>query len=134
MAYQGVFAKEGEIEHLTDISGADVVGSLVNAPLSVHSEGVRVLPMDTILPSKGTGVVSCVPSDSPADWITLMDLRKKAAYYGIEQAWAELDVVPVIDTPMGDLIAKTLCEQLKIGSPKDTVQLEKAKDTAYTEG
>ncbi|CRK10839.1 hypothetical protein BN1708_020759, partial [Verticillium longisporum] len=25
-------------------------------------------------------------------------------------------------------------EQLKIGSPKDTVQLEKAKDTAYTEG
>ncbi|KAM0285779.1 hypothetical protein ACHAQH_001241 [Verticillium albo-atrum] len=134
MAYQGVFATEGEIEHLTDISGADVIGSLVNAPLSVHSEGVRVLPMDTILPSKGTGVVSCVPSDSPADWITLMDLRKKAAYYGIEQAWAELEVVPVIDTPMGDLIAKSLCEQLKIGSPKDTVQLEKAKDTAYTEG
>lgn len=63
-----------------------------------------------------------------------MDLRKKAAYYGIEQEWAELEVVSIINTPSGDMIAKTLCEQLKIASPKDTVQLEKAKETAYSEG
>lgn len=63
-----------------------------------------------------------------------MDLRKKAAYYGIEQEWAELELLPIIDTPSGDMIAKTLVEQLKINSPKDTVQLDKAKETAYSEG
>lgn len=133
MAYQGLLIKEGETDLLTEINGLDMIGSLVNAPLAIH-KNVRVLPMESILPSKGTGVVTSVPSDSPADYVMTLDLRKKAAYYGIEQEWAELEIIPLIDTPSGDLIAKTLCEQLKISSPKDTVQLEKAKETAYSEG
>lgn len=134
MAYQGILFKEGEYPSVGEIEGPAMIGTLVNAPLSVHTGGVRVLPMESILPTKGTGVVTSVPSDSPADYVMTMDLRKKAAYYGIEQEWAELEIIPIIDTPSGDIIAKTLVESLKISSPKDTVQLDKAKDAAYTEG
>ncbi|KAH7320131.1 hypothetical protein B0I35DRAFT_373646 [Stachybotrys elegans] len=135
MAYQGVFAKEGVIDKAGEIQGTDIVGTLVNAPLSVHKEGVRVLPMDTVLPTKGTGVVTSVPSDSPDDYATVTDLAKKADYYGIQKEWAELEIVPIIDTPSyGDLCAPFLVKKLKIMSPKDTKQLEEAKELAYKEG
>ncbi|CAJ2511877.1 Uu.00g075020.m01.CDS01 [Anthostomella pinea] len=135
MAYQSVFSKEGSIEKVAEIAGSDVVGTLVHAPLSLHTEGVRVLPMETVLPTKGTGVVTSVPSDSPDDYATVTDLAKKAAYYGIKEEWAKMEIIPIIDTPSyGDLCAKTLVEKLKIASPKDTKQLEEAKELAYKEG
>lgn len=135
MAYQGVFETEGKIEKVAEVQGSELIGSLVNAPLSVHKNGVRVLPMDTVLATKGTGVVTCVPSDSPDDFATITDLAKKAEYYGISKEWAELEILPVINTPTyGDLIAPALVKKLKISSPKDTKQLEEAKEIAYKEG
>ncbi|KAM6488588.1 hypothetical protein HDV62DRAFT_32565 [Trichoderma sp. SZMC 28011] len=135
MAYQGIFAKEGSIEKAADILGSDIVGTLVNAPLSLHKEGVRVLPMDTVLPTKGTGVVTSVPSDSPDDFATVTELAKKADYYGIQKEWAELEIFPIIETQSyGDLCAPFLVKKLKIASPKDTKQLEEAKELAYKEG
>lgn len=135
MAYQGIFAKEGVIEKAAEIQGSDIVGTLVNAPLSLHKEGVRVLPMESVLPTKGTGVVTSVPSDSPDDYATVMDLAKKAEYYGIKKEWAELEIFPIIETPSyGDICAKFLVEKLKISSPKDAKQLEEAKELAYKEG
>ncbi|KAI0136910.1 hypothetical protein BJ170DRAFT_603701 [Xylariales sp. AK1849] len=135
MAYQGIFANEDTIEKVAEIQGSDLVGSLVNAPLSLHKDGVRVLPMETVLPTKGTGVVTSVPSDSPDDFATVVDLAKKAEYYGIKKEWAELEIYPIIHTPMyGGLIAPALVNKLKISSPKDTKQLEEAKEIAYKEG
>ena len=135
MAYQGIFANEGVIEKAAEIQGVDMVGTLVNAPLSLHKEGVRVLPMETVLPTKGTGVVTSVPSDSPDDFATVTDLAKKADYYGIAKEWAELEIFPIIDTPSyGDLCAPFLVKKLKINSPKDTKPLEEAKELAYKEG
>ena len=135
MAYQGILAKEGVIEKTADVVGADMVGTLVNAPLSVHKDGVRVLPMETVLPTKGTGVVTSVPSDSPDDCITVADLAKKADYYGIQKEWAELETISIINTPSyGDQCAPFLVKKLKINSPKDTKQLEEAKELAYKEG
>lgn len=135
MAYQGILAEEGVVDKACEIAGADMVGSLVHAPLSLHAEGVRVLPMENVLPTKGTGVVTSVPSDSPDDFATVSELAKKADYYGIDKAWAELEMLPIIDTPSyGDLCAPFLVKKLKIASPKDTKQLEEAKDLAYKEG
>lgn len=134
MAHQGIFAKEGAIEKVAEIQGSDLIGSLVNAPLSFHKDGVRVLPMETVLPTKGTGVVTSVPSDSPDDYATVTDLAKKAEYYGIKPEWAQLEIFPIIDTPTyGDLTAPFLVKKLKISSPKDTKQLEEAKELAYKE-
>jgi leucyl-tRNA synthetase len=142
MAFQGTFFKgedfardASQLQPVLEFTGAEVVGTLVNAPLSIHKEGVRILPMESVLPSKGTGVVTSVPSDSPDDYATVMDLAKKAEYYGIKKEWAELEIPPIIETPSyGKITAKFLVEKMKINSPKDAKQLAEAKDLAYKEG
>ena len=135
MAFQNIFARWGEFPKVADLEGSEVVGTLVQAPLSIHKDGIRILPMETVKASKGTGVVTCVPSDSPDDYATILDLVKKADYYGIKKEWAELDIIPIIETPSyGNLSAKFLVEKLKINSPKDTKPLAEAKDLAYKEG
>ncbi len=133
MAYQNIFPW-GKYERVVGLIGSDVVGTLVNAPLSVHEKGVRILPMETVKPTKGTGVVTCVPSDSPDDYATTLELGKKAAFYGINKEWVIDDILPIIQTPSSNLIAKHLYETLKINSPKDIKQLAEAKEQAYKEG
>ncbi|KAL9599799.1 MAG: hypothetical protein Q9219_003585 [cf. Caloplaca sp. 3 TL-2023] len=142
MAFQGIFFKNrdfpkdaSELNPVAELMGAAVVGTLVNAPLSVHKDGIRILPMDSVSATKGTGVVTSVPSDSPDDFATVTDLGKKADYYGIKKEWAELDIVPIVETPSyGNLTAPFLVKKMKINSPKDTKQLAEAKDLAYKEG
>ena len=79
--------------------------------------------------------MTSVPSDSPDDFQTLTDLRKKPEFYGIDPAWAALEPVPLISTPTyGDLIAPAVVKQLKIQSQKDTKQLAEAKVFAVISG
>ncbi|KAI1940343.1 cytosolic leucyl tRNA synthetase [Ophidiomyces ophidiicola] len=142
MAFQGTFfdmdhfpCDQSELPLVVEAPGSAFVGTLVNAPLSAHKDGVRILPMETVSASKGTGVVTSVPSDSPDDFATFTDLAKKADYYGIKKEWAELEVIPIIETPSyGNLTAPALVKQLKINSPKDATQLAQAKELAYNEG
>lgn len=133
MAYQGIFAEEGVVEKAADIQGSDLIGTVIHAPLSFHPQ-VRVLPMDSVLATKGTGVVTSVPSDSPDDFAMVTDLAKKADFYGIKKEWAELEIFPIIQTPTSDLLAPYLVKKLKISSPKDAKQLLEAKELAYKEG
>ncbi|KAF9463322.1 leucine-tRNA ligase [Collybia nuda] len=134
MAFQGTVTPRGNVERLVEIEGSKLIGTRVKAPFSINPE-VFVLPMDGVLATKGTGVVTSVPSDSPDDYQTLMDLRKKPEFYKIEPAWAAIDPVPVIVTPTyGDLAAPAIVKALKIQSQKDTKQLAEAKDIAYKEG
>lgn len=80
-------------------------------------------------------MVTSVPSDSPDDYRTLMDLRKKPEMYKILPEWAAVDPIPVLSTPKyGDMAAEALCTQLKIQSQRDVKQLAEAKDLAYKEG
>ncbi len=142
MAFQGHFFKRdnfprdpSQLSAVVELTGSHVVGTLVNAPLSIHTQGVRILPMESVLATKGTGVVTSVPSDSPDDYATVMDLAKKADYYGIKKEWVELQIPPIIETPSyGNITAKFLVEKMKINSPKDAKQLVEAKDLAYKEG
>jgi len=135
MAFQkDIFAARGEVKQIAEISGDLIIGTKVKAPFGVIPE-VYVLPMDNVLPDKGTGVVTSVPSDSPDDYATLMDVRKKADYYKIKPEWAAFDPIPVLSTPAyGEMSAPTLCTQLKIQSQKDKVQLAEAKAASYKEG
>ncbi|KAJ6126706.1 hypothetical protein N7523_002318 [Penicillium sp. IBT 18751x] len=142
MAFQGHFfdndnfpKTQDQLPMVYEAPGSDFVGTIINAPLSFHTEGVYILPMESVSAAKGTGVVTSVPSDSPDDYATLMDLQKKADFYGIKKEWAEKEIHPLIDTPTyGNLTAPTLVKQLKINSPKDVTQLAQAKDLAYMEG
>ncbi|KAI7892102.1 leucyl-tRNA synthetase [Mucor mucedo] len=133
MSQQKLFAST-EIIKLADIKGAPIVGTKIHAPMSVYP-AVYVLPMETVLATKGTGVVTSVPSDSPDDFATLSDLKKKPEYYHIEPEWVNgFEPIPIIDTPnYGNLIAPKLCEIKKINSQKDKNQLAEAKEIAYKE-
>ncbi|KAG2187864.1 hypothetical protein INT44_000614, partial [Umbelopsis vinacea] len=134
MAYQKIFSNFGEIKKLAEIKGDLVIGTKVKAPLSSYPE-VYVLPMENVLATKGTGVVTSVPSDSPDDFATLQDLQKKAAYYKIQPEWAAFEPIPIINTPSyGNLTAPFLCKLKKINSQKDRVPLAEAKELAYKEG
>jgi len=134
MAYQGIVTPRGHIEQLAEIEGSMIIGTKITAPFAIHPE-VYVLPMDNVLSTKGTGVVTSVPSDSPDDFQTLTDLRKKPEYYKIDPSWAAIDPVPVISTPAyGGMTAPAIVKQLKIQSQKDVKQLAEAKEMAYKEG
>ncbi|KZZ97013.1 leucyl-tRNA synthetase, cytoplasmic [Ascosphaera apis ARSEF 7405] len=142
MAFQGTFfdvdhlpKSQDELPIVAEALGSTFVGTLVHAPLSQLTEGIRILPMETVSASKGTGVVTSVPSDSPDDYATVMDLLKKPEFYGIKKEWVDVEIIPVIETPTyGKLTAPELVKQMKINSPKDADQLAKAKEIAYKEG
>jgi leucyl-tRNA synthetase len=80
--------------------------------------------------------VTSVPADSPDDFATTSDLRKKPEFFNVKPEWvAGLEPIPVISTPTyGNLTAPALVKMLKINSQKDTKQLAEAKDIAYKEG
>lgn len=134
MAFQGIFPEWGVVPKVMDIKGSDLIGSAVRAPLSARNV-IYVIPMDSIKETKGTGLVTSVPSDSPDDYIMTLELSKKAAFYRIDPQWVCQDILPIIDTPeYGNTIAPTLVKKLKINSPKDERQLLEAKELAYKTG
>lgn len=53
MAFQGLSPEYGKFECLLNIKGTDLLGLQVEAPLSSYGT-VYVLPMLTILPTKGS--------------------------------------------------------------------------------
>ncbi|WAQ91731.1 hypothetical protein PtA15_15A122 [Puccinia triticina] len=134
MAFQNLTAERGLVSQVTTVQGSALYGTKIHAPNGIH-QAVYILPMETVLATKGTGVVTSVPSDSPDDYINLMHLRKKAAYYGLDPAWVSLDPIPVLSTPeFGEMSAPKLVSTLKIDSPKDTAKLAEAKERAYKAG
>ncbi|KAL0126848.1 hypothetical protein PUN28_005306 [Cardiocondyla obscurior] len=138
ISYQGLFKKEGEIDVIKQITGKDLLGLELEAPLTLNKV-IYALPMLTIKENKGTGIVTSVPSDSPDDYAALMDLKKKQPFrekYGIaDNMVLSYNPIPIIEVPeLGNLIAVTLYDQLKIQSQNDTVKLEKAKEIAYLKG
>jgi len=99
---------------------------------------IYTLPMLTISMEKGTGVVTSVPSDSPDDYTSLRELKSKEPYrrkLNLNDDWVmPFDPVPILQTSKGNLCAPTIVEELKIVSPKDRDNLEKAKETCYKLG
>lgn len=138
MAWQNLFPGKprGEYNCLGEVQGVDLIGLPLSGPLSFYKK-IYCLPMESVLPDKGTGVVTSVPSDSPDDFVTLRDLNKKPEYYKVSKLWTETfnDLKPIIDTPtLGNLAAVKAVESMKIQSPKDRSQLAIAKEAVYKEG
>lgn len=124
---------------LFTINGRDLLGCPLSAPLTPF-ETIYVLPMESVKLTKGTGVVTSVPADSPDDYINFMQLKTKKEWrvkeYGIEDAWIEpFDIVTVISIPgYGPHAAADVCTKYKITGPKDAVALEEAKKEVYLKG
>lgn len=121
MAFQGLTKEEEKVSILDTYKGEELMGLPLEAPHAVHKT-VFSLPMMTISMKKGTGVVTCVPSDSPDDWMATQDLRSKKALrekYLITEEMVAPDPVSMIKTSLGDLTAVTICDNLKIKSQND---------------
>lgn len=119
-------------------TGQDLIGSALKAPLTPY-ERIYVLPMLSVLSTKGTGVVTSVPSDSPDDFCSLRDLINKPDFrkkFGVtDEMVLPFKVVNIINIPeLGDCAAQTVVEQMKIKSANDRVLLDRAKDEVYTKG
>ncbi|KAL9971490.1 hypothetical protein ACROYT_G017659 [Oculina patagonica] len=138
MSYQGFTPKEGVVNVLLELTGQDIMGIPLDAPLTQHSV-VYTLPMLTIKEDKGTGIVTSVPSDAPDDYAALRDVKNKAAFrqkYGItDEMVLPYEPIPIIRVPeYGDLCAVKACDDLKIKSQNDKDQLAEAKELVYKKG
>lgn len=123
---------------LVELSGSALIGLRLRAPLALHHT-VYALPMLTISPGKGTGIVTSVPSDAPDDYMALRDLQLKPALrakFGVADDWVlPFAPVPVLRTPeFGDASAPAVCAQLGIVSQNDRALLDEAKHRTYLKG
>ena len=120
IAHQDLTHEFGQFKEEGRVMGSDLIGVPLKAPLCPF-EKVYVLPLLTISMNKGTGVVTSVPSDAPADWAALNDFRTKADFrskYGVKEEWVkDFEPVPIIEIPeYGNMIAEVLCKQFKVKS------------------
>uniref|UniRef100_A0A8D8W9F9 leucine--tRNA ligase n=1 Tax=Cacopsylla melanoneura TaxID=428564 RepID=A0A8D8W9F9_9HEMI len=138
MSYQGFTKIEGKVDVLLQLTGQDIIGVALKAPVTSHSI-IYTLPMLSIREDKGTGVVTSVPSDSPDDYAALVDLKKKPPFREKYRVTDEMvlpyDPLPIIQVPeYGNLCAVTVYEKLKIQSQNDKDKLQEAKELVYLKG
>jgi leucyl-tRNA synthetase len=137
----------GQNDLICTLSGMDVMGLPLVAPNATYDK-VYTLPLLTISMTKGTGVVTSVPSDAPDDYAALTDLQTDEALrtkYGIELHMVEsYKPVPIIRIPGGDpdlgvedfgeMAAVTACLKLKVKNQHDSGKLKKIKKSVYNKG
>mmetsp|Transcript_13147 Transcript_13147/g.15928 ORF Transcript_13147/g.15928 Transcript_13147/m.15928 type:complete len:1141 (-) Transcript_13147:440-3862(-) len=139
LSFQEHCKEYGKLNCLVDgLKGWDLIGLPVSAP-NAFNKVIYGLPMMNVLTSKGTGVVTSVPSDAPDDYMALQDLKKKPALrekYGVKDEWVmPFEVIPIINIPeFGDQSAVKVCEDLKIQSQNDRAKLDEAKNRTYLKG
>ncbi|KAF5297292.1 hypothetical protein FQA39_LY12131 [Lamprigera yunnana] len=138
MSYQGFTKVEGEVKVLLELTGQDLLGLALKAPMSSF-EKIYALPMLTIKEDKGTGIVTSVPSDSPDDYAALVDLKKKQPFrekYKIKDEMVlPYEPIPIIELPeFGNLAAVAVYDKLKIQSQNDKDKLLEAKEMVYMKG
>ena len=83
MAYQGLTNVYGQYTILAEFRVSELFGLPLHALLSCY-ETIYTLPMTTLEEDKGTGIVISVPSDSPDDFIALIDIKNKVNDYYID--------------------------------------------------
>lgn len=138
MSYQNFTHDWGKVEFLAEITGLEIMGLKLKAPLS-SLQYVYSLPMMTIKEDKGTGIVTSVPSDSPDDFAALTDLKKKKPfrekYYISDEMVLPFEPIPIMNIEgLGTLAAPKVCEDLKIQSQNETAKLIEAKEKVYLKG
>lgn len=117
-AFQEMTKEDQKYPCLAKITGQELIGKKLKSPLTSY-EFVYALPLTTISMTKGTGIVTSVPSDSPDDYAMLRDLQTKKGLrekYNVEEEWCvPFEPIPIIEIPvLGNMAAKKCYEDLKI--------------------
>ncbi|MDP4012950.1 MAG: leucine--tRNA ligase [Candidatus Nanoarchaeia archaeon] len=119
------------------IKGKDLIGKFAKAP-GLEKE-IIILPAEFCDPKVGTGIVTCVPSDAPWDYIALKDLQndnKLIKKYNLDSKVVKgIKLIPIIKAKdYGDYPAEELVKKFGIKSQKDAEKLEEATKEAYKAG
>eukprot|EP01061_Rhynchopus_euleeides_P030353 TRINITY_DN50446_c0_g1_i1.p1 TRINITY_DN50446_c0_g1~~TRINITY_DN50446_c0_g1_i1.p1 ORF type:complete len:1253 (+),score=621.41 TRINITY_DN50446_c0_g1_i1:62-3820(+) len=136
MSFQDIFPKWGEVEKVMSVSGADLLGAAVKAPLCQYPK-VYLLPLPTIKMDKMTGIVTSVPADSPDDYLMWKELRENAGkrkHFGVKDEWIlPFDLKPLseveIDGEMRSMAAMYLME-----NKYTKERVAEAHDECYSKG
>ena len=117
-----------------EVPGRDLVGREVLAP--GVDRLVPVLPSTFLDQTRGTGIVTSVPSDAPDDWMALRDLQADPAAAGLDSArLAAIRPIPIIRSEgWGPLPAVEICERMGIRNQMDREKLDAAKAEIYKTG
>lgn len=120
-----------------EIKGRDLLGEYAEAP-GINRE-IIILPSKFCDLGVGSGIVTSVPSDAPADRVALRDLQNNEAEckkFGLDfDEVKKIEVIPIIKTgKWGENAAVKVCEEMGIKSQADTEKLEEAKKLVYKEG
>lgn len=142
MAFQDFTPTPKKYEIIQKIEGWELLGRKVIPPYSLKYKTVHVFPLLTIKMNKGSGIVTCVPSDAPDDWAALMDMKKDAKardqYYISKEMVEPFDVVEIIEINHADYkgtcISGDLCKKAKIKNQHQERKLKEIKDTCYKLG
>lgn len=129
--------QERNVKIIEKIKGYELIGKIAKAP--GIKRDVIILPSFFCDPSKGTGIVTSVPSDAPDDYIGLMDLQKDSVTckkYGLDiEKIKKIQPISIIDTPgLGEMAAERVCMDMKIKSQHEREKLEQAKKLVYKKG
>ncbi len=129
--------QDKNVEIIGSIKGKELLGKYAKAP--AIKRDIVILPSSFCDPSKGTGIVTSVPSDAPDDYIGLRDLwenKKESEKYGINfDDVKKIKVIPIIDSEgLGDKAAVKVVEDMQIKNQNERVKLEKAKKIVYKKG
>jgi len=117
-----------------DIDIKTFIGKTVLAP-GVEKE-VIVLPAPFCNPNIGSGIVTCVPSHAPYDWIALKDLKnnpEECKKYGLNpEEVKKIQPIALIKVKgWGTHPAEDICKRDNITSQKQLEKLEEAKKEIY---
>ncbi|MFA6462266.1 MAG: leucine--tRNA ligase [Candidatus Woesearchaeota archaeon] len=112
------------------------LGKYANAPGAERA--IIILPATFCDPKMGTGIVTCVPSDAPYDYVALKFLQdhpEECRKYGIApEKVSSIGLIPIIKTEgYGDFPAKEIVQKMGISSLTDP-RLEEATKEVYKTG
>jgi leucyl-tRNA synthetase len=123
-----------KIKEIGKVKGKEMIGKYCLAPM-IEKE-IIILPSKFCDPKVGTGMVTCVPSHAPFDWMGLMDLKNNPEELGKYKINPEevrkIEPVSIIKVEdFGEHPAKEICEQMVIKNQKEREKLERATKIIY---
>ena len=100
---------------------------------------VLILPSVHCDPAIGTGIVTCVPSDAPYDYISLKELwdsKEMCKKYGLNyEEIKKIELIPIIQSKgYGNFPGKEICEKMKITKLSQEKELQEATQVIYKAG
>ncbi|KAK2963223.1 putative Leucine--tRNA ligase [Blattamonas nauphoetae] len=139
LAFQNKTEEYGVVDCITMFTGKDLIGCEC-VPCLSPLKTIRMLPFAGVNETKGTGVVTSVPSDAPDDWWGIEELRSKPdlrTKWGVKDEWMNnLDAIRIIDVKgyEGKMIAEVFCRQIQETIEKEgTGNLQALKQDAKKE-